>query len=60
MTRHHANNIYILARNLPFGSEVRQQSHPLMIPLHCLWGKLNNRMCGHFEYDVDLFIFIFV
>ena len=53
MTRHHANNIS-LARNLPFDSEVRQGSHPLMIPMHCLWAKSNNRMRGHFEYDVAL------
>ena len=53
MTRHHANNIS-LARNLPFDSEVRQGSHPLMIPLHCLWAKSNNRMRGHFECDVAL------
>ena len=30
----HANNILI--RNLPFDPDVRQSSHPLMIPLHCL------------------------
>ena len=36
MTRHHAeqNNV-LLARNLPFDSDVRQRSHTSMIPLHC-------------------------
>ena len=27
----------LLTRNLPFASDVRQLSHPLIIPLHCLW-----------------------
>ena len=59
MTRHHANNI-LLTRNLPFDSDVRQWSHPLMIPLHCLWAKSNNRTRGQFEYDVTLFwVFLF-
>ena len=59
MTRHHANNI-LLARNLPFDSDVRQWSHPLMIALHCLWAKSNNRTRGHFEYEVALFfLFLF-
>ena len=51
MTRHHAEpNINILlARSLPFDSYVRQWSHPLMIPLHCLWDKSNNRTRGQFE-----------
>ena len=40
MARHHANKI-LLARNLPFDSDVRQWSHPLMIPLNCLWFKSN-------------------
>ena len=44
MTRHHAEpNINILlTRNVPFGSSVRQWSHPLMIPMCCLWAKSNN------------------
>ena len=45
---------------LPFESDVRQWSHPLMIPLHCLWAKSNNRTRGQFEYDVTLFwVFLF-
>ena len=58
MTRHHAYNIF-LARNLPFpfDSDIRQWSHPLMIPLHCLWAKSKNRTRGHFEYDVTLVLF---
>ena len=59
MTRHHVINI-LLARNLPFDSDVRQWSHPLMIPLHCLWAKSNNRTLGFFEYDRALFLFNFV
>ena len=48
MTRHHAEpNIKIIPkRNLPFDSDDRQLSHPLMIPLHCLWVKSNNRTRG--------------
>ena len=59
MTRHHANNI-LLTRNLPFGSDVRQRSQPLMIPMHCLWAKSNNRTRGQFECDLTLFLFCFV
>ena len=33
-------------------------SHPLMIPLHCLWAKSNNRTRHKFEYDVTLLIFL--
>ena len=61
MTRHHADpNINILVtRNLPFDSDVRQRSHTLMIPLHYLWAKLNNRTRGQFECDVTWFCFCF-
>ena len=61
ITRHHAEpNINILVtRNLPFDSDVRQQSHTLMIPLHYLWDKSNNRTRGQFEYDVTCFCFCF-
>ena len=41
MTRHKANNI-LLARNLPFDSDARKWSHPLIISLHCLWTKSKN------------------
>ena len=51
--------IYFWQKNLSFDSDVRQWSHPLMIPLHCLWDKLNNRTCGHFEYDVALFFYYY-
>ena len=59
ITRHHANNI-LLARNLPFDSDVIRCSYPLMIPLHCLRAKSNKRASGQFEYDVTLFLFVFV
>ena len=59
MTRHHANNI-LLTRNLPFDSDVRQWSHPLMILLHCLWAKSNYRTRGQFECDMFCFCFDFV
>ena len=61
MTRHHAeSNINILlTRNLPIDSDVRQWSHTLMIPFHCLWAKSNNRTCGQFECDVPWFCFCF-
>ena len=58
MTRDHANNI-LLTINLLFDSDVRQWSYPLMIPLHCLWAKLNSRMRGQFECDVNLLLFCF-
>ena len=53
MTRNHGNNI-LLAGNLPLGSDVRQLSHRLMIPLYYLWAKSSNRTCGQFEYDITL------
>ena len=56
MARQHANNI-LLTRNLPFDSDFRQPSHPLMIPLYCLWAKSNNRTRLQFECDM---IFVFV
>ena len=61
MTRHHAEpNINILlTRNLPSDSGIRQWSHPLMIPLYCLWAKSNSRTCGKFECDVTFFCFCF-
>ena len=51
MTRHHADqNVNIsLTRKLPIDSGVRQWIHPLMIPLHWLWAKSNNRTLGKFE-----------
>ena len=60
MSRHHTepNNI-LLKRNLPFDSDIRQKSHPLMIPLHCLWAISSNRTRGQFECDVTWFCFCF-
>ena len=50
----------LLTRNLPFdSSDARRWSHPLMIPLHCLWANSNDRMCGQFECDVTCFCFCF-
>ena len=62
MTRHHAEpNINILLkRNLPIFFGVRQWSHPLMVPLHCLWAKSNNRMGGQVECDVTWFCFVLI
>ena len=45
----------LLARNLPFDSDVRQLSHPLVTSLHCLWHEPNNVTCGQFECDVTWF-----
>ena len=59
MTRRHAYNI-LFTRNLSFDSDVRQSSHPLMIPLHCLWTKSKIRTRGQFECDVTLFLLFFV
>ena len=59
--RHQAEpNINILlTRNLPFDSDVRHWSQPLITPLRCLWAKSNNRMHRQFEYDVTWFCFCF-
>ena len=58
--RYAERNINILlTRNLPFDCDVSQWSHPLMIPLHCLWAKSNNRTHGQFECDVTWFWFCF-
>ena len=61
MTRSHAEpNINILlTRNLPFHSYVRQWSQSLIIPLHYLWAKSNNRTRGQFHCDATWFCFCF-
>ena len=53
MTRHHAEPNINIYRQSSFWS------HPLMIPLHCLWVISNNRMHGQFECDVTWFCFCF-
>ena len=61
MTRDHAElkiNI-LLTRNLPFGSDVRPWRHLLMI-LHCLSTKSENRTRGQFECDVTWFCFCLI
>ena len=50
----------LLTRYLLFDSDVRQWSHPLMIPLHCLWAKSNTKTRGQFECDLPWFCFCFV
>ena len=61
MRRHHTepNSDILLTRNLPFDSDVRQWSYPLMIPLQCLWAKSNNWTCGECGIDVTWFYFLF-
>ena len=61
MTSHHSEpNINLLmTRNLPFDSDVRQWNHLLIILLHCLWAKSNNRTRGQFEYNMTWFCFCF-
>ena len=59
MTRHHANNI-LLTRNLPFDSNNCQWNHPLMIPLHCLRAKSNDRTSGQFENKMTLVFVVLV
>ena len=39
-----------------FDSDIWQWSHPLMIPLHCLWAKSSNRPRGQFDCDMTLFL----
>ena len=60
MTRHRAEpNINILlTRNLPFDSDVRHWSRILMIPMHCLWAKQNNRARGQFENDAGVAVVV--
>ena len=61
MTRHQAEskiNI-LLTKNLPIDSGVRQWNNPLMIPLHCLWDKSNNRTRRQFDFDVTWICFCF-
>ena len=57
ITSHHVeSNINILlTTNLPFDSDIRQWSHPLM----SLWAKSNNITRGQFESDVTWFCFCF-
>ena len=57
MTRHHSES-NIIFRNL-LDSDVRQCSHSLIISLHYLQAKSNNRTCGQFECDVNWFCFCF-
>ena len=60
MTRHHSEpNSILLTRSLPFDSDGREWSHPLMIPLHSSWAKSNNRTRVEFECDVIWFCFCF-
>ena len=61
MTRHYAkSNVNILfTRNLPFDPDVRQWRYLFMVPLYCLWVKLNNRTRVQFECDVNWFCFYF-
>ena len=49
----------LLTRYLLFDSDVRQWSHPLMIPMHCLWAKSNTKTRGQFECDLTWFCFCF-
>ena len=49
-----------MSRNSPFDSDVRQKSHPSMIPLHCLWAKSNNVMRDQFECDVLGFVLVLI
>ena len=51
--------LYYWQKNLPVDSDVRQWSHPLMIPLYCLWVKPYNIMCGQFECGGTWFCFCF-
>ena len=61
MNRHHAEpNINILfTKKFPFDSDFIHRSHPLMISLHWLWAKSNNRIRDQFEYDVTSFLLLF-
>ena len=61
ITRYHdePNNI-LVTRNIPFESDVRQWSDPLMIPLHCLWAKLNNTMRGQFNVTLLGFVYVLI
>ena len=56
VTTHHAepNMNILLASNLPYESDVRQWSPPLVIPLHCELNRTIERT-GQFECDVTWF-----
>ena len=58
ITRHYAepNNILLIKK---FWFDVRQWSHRLMITVHCLWAKSNNRAPGQSECEVAWFCFWF-
>ena len=56
MDFHHDHNAepsinILLTRNLQSDSDIRHWSHLLMISLHYLWAKSNNRTRGQFERD---------
>ena len=53
-----SQTLYSEIRNL-LDSDVRQCSHSLIISLHYLQAKSNNRTCDQFECDVNWFCFCF-
>ena len=61
--RNHAANFEIFRKNIShakyFAKYSKPWSHPLMIVLHCLWAKSNNRTRGQFECEVTWFCFCF-
>ena len=48
------NIIILLTRNLRFDADLRQLRHPLLLPLHYLRAKSNNRRQGQFECECDV------
>ena len=59
MNRHHTEPNNNIDNKSSFWLDVRQWSHPLMIPLHCLWANSSNSMRGQFECNVLVFLFWF-
>ena len=52
-------NWILFTKKFPFDSDFIHRSHPLMISLHWLWAKSNNRIRDQFEYDVTWFLLLF-
>ena len=61
MTKHHdeSKSNMLLTRNLPIDSDVRKRIHSLMISLHYLKAKSNDRMRVQFERGMTWFCFCF-
>ena len=60
VNRHHTEPNNNIDNKSSFWLDVRQWSHPLMIPLHCLWANSSNSMRGQLNVTCLFFCFDFV